>query len=324
MQKCVDAWPQASNDMEKDNPTISIIMPVYNGAEFLNESLDSIIAQTFTDWELIIIDDASTDTSHAIATEYASRDARIVVFPNTHSKGLAGALNCALSHVRGAYIARADADDINAPERLQIEYEYLQTHPTIDIVGSWYQTFGNGKAPKVRKHPSNSIVIAWKYLSNTYFCHPTILFRKGVLTTIAQYPLVVCEDFAFLSSIIHSHRGHNIAKVLLHYREHATNYSFTKAESIKESVFETYKNNFSLYRGRTELVDAFYRFHAQYRVSLKALFPVVRQSFAIGHRMLRQYSLQKNIGSIIVLYATIKIHFLKAIANSVIRTLLSK
>lgn len=299
-------------------------MPVYNGEQFLAESIDSIIAQTFTDWELIIIDDSSTDTSRTIATNYASRDARILVFPNTHEKGLAGALNCALSHVRGEYIARADADDINVPERLQTEYNYLQTHPDIDIVGSWYETFGNGKAPKVRKHPSNSIVIAWKYLTNTYFCHPTTMFRKTVLDTMPTYPIVVCEDFAFLSGVIHTHRGHNIPKVLLQYREHATNYSFTKAESIKESVFETYKKNYALYGGKPELTDAFYRFHAQYRVSFTTFFPLVRQNMRIAKNILRNYSLQRNIGATVLLYTTIKIHFLKAIANSVIRTLLGK
>ena len=310
--------------MEKNNPTISIIMPVYNGEQYLSESIDSIMAQTFTDWELIVVDDSSTDGSRAIAEDYASRDSRIRVFPNTHEKGLAGALNCCLSHVCGSYIARADADDINAPERLQIEYDYLQTNPQIDIVGSWYETFGNNKQQKVREHPSQNIVIAWKYLSNTYFCHPTVLFRKKVLETIAQYPLVVCEDFAFLSEIIHKHQGHNIPKVLLHYREHGNNYSSTKTAAIKESVFETYKKNYAFYEGKPELIDAFYRFHAHYRISFTAFFPILKQSFAIGAKILTIYDLNKNVSATVFLYATIKIHFLKAIANSIVRSMLGK
>ena len=307
-----------------NKPTISIIMPVYNSEQYLAESIDSIIAQTYTNWELIVIDDSSTDGSRAIAQRYTERDARIRVVSNTHEKGLAGSLNCGLSHVRGAYIARADGDDINVPERLQIEYNYLQSHPSIDIVGSWYETFGNNKSPKVRKHPSHSVVLAWKYLSNTYFCHPTIMFRKQVLETMPQYPLAVCEDFAFLSDIIHTHRGYNIPQVLLHYREHTTNYSFTKAESIKQSVVDTYKKNYAFYNGAPAFVNAFYRFHAQYRLSVKAFFPLVRESIHIGRKILQNYNLHKNIGAVIVLSATIKIHFLKAITNSVARTLLGR
>jgi glycosyltransferase involved in cell wall biosynthesis len=307
--------------MQHDNPLISIIMPVYNCDAFLAESIESLVTQTFTDWELIIIDDSSTDTSRAIAQHYALQDNRIKVFSNTHEKGLAGALNCALSHVRGTYIARADGDDINVPTRLEIEYRYLEAHSHIDIVGSWYETFGNEKPPKVRKHPSRSISIAWKYLSNTYFCHPTILLRKKVLDTVPEYPLVVCEDFAFLSQAIHVHQGHNIPKVLLHYREHANNYSSTKAAVIRESVFETYKKNYAFYGGTPALIDAFYQFHGQYRLSFKTILPLLKQSLRIGKHILTQYGLQKNIWAHIILYSTIKLHFLKAVAYSMVCSL---
>lgn len=299
-------------------------MPVYNGEAYLSESIESIIAQTFTDWELIIINDSSTDNSLAIAEHYRAQDTRITSIPNRGPKGLAGALNSGLAKARGTFIARADADDINVPERLQIEYDYLQTHPTIDIVGSWYKTFGNNKTPKVRKHPQQSVVLAWNYVSNTYFCHPTILFRRKVLETIAHYPLVVCEDFAFLSEVIHTHRGHNIPRVLLNYREHATNYSSTKATAIKESVFETYKNNFAFYGGTVDLTDIFYRFHAHYRLSLKTFFPLIRQSMRIARTILHNYNIQHNLRATVVLYGAIKIHFLKAIANSIVRTLRGK
>lgn len=310
--------------MEKSNPLISIIMPVYNGEFYLADSIESIMTQTFRSWELIIVDDSSNDTSKIIASRYAARDARILVISNTQEKGLAGALNCGLKRARGSYIARADADDLNVPERIQIEYTYLKTHPSIDIVGSWYETFGNDKQPKIRKHPSTSIVIAWKYLSNTYFCHPTILFRKRVLDTIPYYPLVVCEDFAFLSKCIHLHRGHNISQVLLHYREHATNYSTTKAQSIKESVLETYRENYTFYGGKEYLTDAFYQFHALYRISFRTFFSIVSEAFKIGKKMLRNYHLQKNIPAILTLVITIKIHLFKSIGNSIVRTLLKK
>ena len=299
-------------------------MPVYNGAQFLDESIESIITQTYTNWELIVIDDSSTDESCAIAKRYASRDNRILVFSNTHEKGLAGALNCGLSYARGAYIARADADDINVPQRLRIQYEYLQLHPTIDIVGSWYKTFGNNKTPQIRKHPTNSVSIAWRYLTDTYFCHPSVMFRRKVLETIPQYPLVTCEDFAFFSEIIHRHKGHNIAEVLLHYREHLSNYSVTKATLIKDSVFETYRKNFLYYSGNEKLIEAFYAFHAQYRLSLRTILPLLVQSFTIGNQILRSYKLERNLWQKIVLYSTIKIHFIKAIANSTVRTLVGK
>lgn len=315
---------EASNDMEKNNPTISIIMPVYNGATFLAESIDSILAQTFTDWELIIVDDSSTDTSRAIADRYVSLDNRIRVYANTQEKGLAGALNCCLSHVHGQYIARADADDIQTPDRLQVEYDFLIKHPRIAIVGSWYKTFGNNKRPKVRKHPKQSVVIAWKYLSNTYFCHPTILFRASVLQTVSKYPLMVSEDFAFLSEVIHVYKGFNIPKVLLLYREHATNYSFTKAEAIKASIRDTFTKNFTYYHSDTRHIDAFYRFHASYRLTVISFLPILGISIHIARAILKKYDLQYNIPAIISISSALVTHATKAIANSIIRSVLGK
>lgn len=310
--------------MENDRPLISIIMPVYNGAIYLEESIESIIAQTFTQWELIIIDDASTDNSRQIATKYATQDSRIYIYTNNSEKGLAGALNTGLAHARGEYIARADADDINVPGRLHIEYDYLQTHPKIAIVGGWYKTFGNNKQPRVRRHPSSRMVLAWKYLTNTYFCHPTVLFRKKILEYIPKYPIVASEDFAFFSEVIHIYQGHNIPKVLIHYREHTTNYSVTKALSIRQSVFETYKKNYSYYEGTRELRDVFYSFHADYRLSRKNVLLLIRESFRIGKKMLQHYSLQKNICVRFSLYITILMHFCIASVYSATRAFLKK
>lgn len=310
--------------MQNSKTLISIIMPVYNGATYLAESIESIIRQTFTQWELIIIDDGSGDTSRLIAAEYETRDIRIRSIINTSQKGLAGALNTGLAHARGEYIARADADDINVPQRLEIEYTYLQNHPEVAIVGSWYKTFGTNKKSRVRTHPSQGVVIAWKYLTDTYLCHPTTLFRKSVLDRVPTYPLVASEDFAFFSEVIHTYRGYNIPRVLLNYREHAKNYSTTEAGPIKESVFETYTKNYTYYGGAPNLRNEFYQFHAHYRISLKVFFSILKQSFKIGRKILEQYALQKNAPAFLCLYTTLIIHLGIAIGNSTVRTLFKK
>lgn len=265
-------------------------MPVYNCGAYLREAIESVLAQTYTDWELLIVNDSSTDDGPEIAASWAVQDARIRVLQNIHLKGLAGALNTGLAVARGFYIARADADDINVPERLQVQYNYLQMHHSIDIVGSWYETFGQGQKTIIRRHPTRPVVIAWKFLTNTYFCHPTTLFRRSILTTVPQYPYTGSEDFGFFSQVVHTHQGANIRRSLLKYRQHGANYSHTEKPAIALSIKETYTKNFAWYTGSTSHADLFFRFHAQYDLSVSTIATIIDLSSAITRKITTQYN----------------------------------
>jgi glycosyltransferase involved in cell wall biosynthesis len=119
--------------MPESVPSVSIIVTCYNYGRFLPDALNSIRAQSFSDWECIIVDDGSTDNSAAVAMSFAQNDARFAVVQQEHS-GISVARNTALGRVRGRYIQLLDADDAIAPEKIRLQSEYLDAHPEADIV----------------------------------------------------------------------------------------------------------------------------------------------------------------------------------------------
>ena len=126
-----------------NTPEISLIMSVYNGEDYLREAIDSVLMQTFSAWEFIIINDCSTDGTAEILSEYAARDERIKVYTNEVNLRLPSSLNKALSYAQGKYIARMDADDICLPDRLEKQYEFMEKNPdTLLIVTSDHDTGG--------------------------------------------------------------------------------------------------------------------------------------------------------------------------------------
>ena len=112
-------------------PTISVVMAVYNGEEYLHETMNSIIRQTFDDWELVVVDDCSKDSTPAILAEYAERDSRIRILKNTENKRLQYSLNRAVSEVHGKYILRIDADDVCRVDRFAKQFKFMERHPEL-------------------------------------------------------------------------------------------------------------------------------------------------------------------------------------------------
>ena len=122
------------------SPLVSILMPVFKTAPYLREAMDSILSQTFTDFELIVLNDCSPDNAEEILDTYT--DPRIVRYKGEKNIGLSNILNVGLGMARGKYIARMDSDDLSMPERLQIQVDYLESHPKIDLVSAGMQLFG--------------------------------------------------------------------------------------------------------------------------------------------------------------------------------------
>ena len=128
--------------MQEQTPLISVIMPLYNAERFVGESIENVLRQTVGDFELIVIDDASTDASAEIARAYAAKDDRIVLMHNELNSGAARTRNRALDAARGKFITFMDADDLCSPERFAKQLAFFEQHPQTDTCGSYYTMFG--------------------------------------------------------------------------------------------------------------------------------------------------------------------------------------
>ena len=198
---------------------ISILMPVYNCALYLAEAIDSILNQTFTDFELIVLDDGSTDGSAEIAKSY--NDSRIVYHCNEKNLGLANNLNVGLRMAKGKYIARMDGDDISLPERLQTQFDYLESHPDIDLCSCGLQMFGTENTVWVRESNPEAVKITMIFYSPVL--HASSVWRREAFEKHNLYydqNAFPAEDYDLWARAIFHCRLVNIPQVLYKYRIH--------------------------------------------------------------------------------------------------------
>lgn len=169
-----------------DNSKISVIMGIYNCSDTLPRAIDSIIAQTYSDWELIMCDDASTDNTYDIAKSYAdSYPDKIILIRNEKNSRLSYSLNQCLKYANGKYIARMDGDDISLPQRFEKQVEYLKKNPDVDLVGTAMQRFNDEGLADIlwpKEHPDK---YALRY--GVTFQHATIMTYKYVFDKLNGY-----------------------------------------------------------------------------------------------------------------------------------------
>jgi glycosyltransferase involved in cell wall biosynthesis len=172
-------------------PAVSVLMSVHNGERFLVQAVESILTQTFHDFEFLIIDDASTDSSSDILKTYASQDTRIRIIKNQENLGLTQSLNLGLVEAQGPYIARMDDDDIAMPERLGKQVASLDANPAIWVVGSWMTCIDeNGKETSdIYKFPEKSKEITRILRENSggSLAHPAVMMRKDRILAHGGY-----------------------------------------------------------------------------------------------------------------------------------------
>lgn len=199
---------------------VTIVLPVFNGEEYLAETIGSILGQTYKDFEFLIIDDGSTDHSLEIIKSY--RDPRIRVLINPERLKLSGALNRGLDEAQGVYIARMDADDIALPNRLQKQVEFLDKHPEVGVCGTSIEVFGKTKK-RNDIYPKTTEDIRSYALFDCPFCHPTVMIRRELLDAHqlrydgSYYPT---EDYELWSRAIELFPSVNLEDILLRYRIH--------------------------------------------------------------------------------------------------------
>lgn len=205
-------------------PLVSVLLPVYNGAAYLAEAIESVLTQTFRDFELLVIDDGSSDESLAIAQSYA--DARIKVITKTSHQGLIDSLNQGLELAKGKYIARMDADDISLPTRFEKQVRFMDKHPKVGVCGTDIQYIG--KTTTFCYPKSHGEILSAIFFNQAIFCHPSVFIRNEVLQKHQlKYPTkyIHSEDYALWLELSECCQLANLPEVLLLYREHAAQVS---------------------------------------------------------------------------------------------------
>lgn len=297
-------------------PQISIILPFYNAEKYIDDTLKSLMDQSFKNFELLAVNDNSTDKSPIIVKNWARKDNRIKMIMNSGPKGLVGALNTGLSKAKSKYIARADADDIYLPDRLKDQFQYMETHPNIALLGTGYSLYDGKRVIGKIIHPQNSVVIAWNFLTDTFFCHPSVMFRRNTASKIGLYKDTAAEDFKYFSNFVHNFETSNLKKIEILYRIHENNLSKLNNLKIVESVKETFNENFAYYFGNTKNMEVFYNFRRNNILELRDFIKIIELEIALLSKIKKNYN--KNVP--IQLYFKIMIK----ITYSLLKTIICK
>lgn len=217
-------------------PKISVIMPVYNAEPFLKESIKSILNQTYTDFELLILNDKSTDNSLEVIQQCQQKDSRIVVINKKTNVGPANLRNEGIHIAKGNFIALMDADDIALPNRFKKQVEVLENNPDIGVCGTWFTFFGS-KKDKVIRHGEDHNHIKISFLHSCGIGNPTIMLKKEILNDFEfNNDYVPVEDYDLWSRLLPKTKFHNIQESLLNYRQHNNNISKTKIDNVNKSI----------------------------------------------------------------------------------------
>lgn len=244
-------------------PLISVMMPCHNGANYLESTINSIQNQTYTNWELIFVDDGSTDHTLAIIQKLADKDDRIRVYTMPHG-GRGHARNACLEHVRGEFIAICDADDISFPERFEKQIKYLLLNKEIDVVGSWWIPFSSQlpiRSEPVRKSPTSPIAFRESFRRGKMRIHnATTMLRSHLFRQYGGYDVEQkrAQDYEFFARVSKAGVQFSaLAEPLIFYRQEAeivsckyfleSNMYIAYANANRLEKFENFKSfSFSL------------------------------------------------------------------------------
>ena len=222
-------------------PQVSILMPVYNTALYLREAMDSMLSQTFTDFELIVLNDCSPDNAEEILDTYD--DPRIVRYKGEKNVGLSNVLNIGIEMARGKYIARMDSDDISLPLRLQVQVDFLEAHPEIDLVSVGMQLFGASERVWTRDRDLEKVKI--EAMFHSPILHASSVWRKASFEQHGlrfRQEMVPAEDYELWTrALVKGLKLINLPEVLYKYRLHHSQATLQKDKVLeKERMVQKY------------------------------------------------------------------------------------
>jgi len=236
-------------------PPVSVVMSVFNGERFLAEAVESILGQTFGDFEFIIVDDGSTDGSPRILHSYANGDSRVRIY-HQPNQGLAHSLNRGCALARGRYIARMDADDVSVPDRLMWQVRLMEEYPELGAAGGWVEyidnqgrVFGDLHCPL-----DNQSIRSDLYQLGCPLCHPATIMRKSVFLATGGYrePFLDAEDYDLWLRFAEHSQLANLDRVVLKYRHHAGQVSDRR---LRQQCLSTLAAREIALSGRSQLQD---------------------------------------------------------------------
>jgi glycosyltransferase involved in cell wall biosynthesis len=231
--------------MRSPKPQVSILMPAYNAEKYIAASIDSVLNQSFSDFELLIVNDGSTDKTEGIIQSY--KDPRIKLFNNDGNKGLLFSRNRLIFEARGDFFAWLDADDVYHENFIQIEYEYLKKDQSVDVVTSWARVIdGDGSVTgSYFKSYANVSQLPLVFLFVNYIVQSSVMSRKKIFQEFAfeDYPVVL--DFDMWSRILDTYNIHIIQQVLVDYRIHNNNMSIVDSDKGREAILKLYARKFT-------------------------------------------------------------------------------
>lgn len=228
-------------------PTVSVLLPVYNAERFVAQSIQSILQQSFTDFELIILNDGSTDGSLKVIEQFNDERIRIVSHENM---GLGATLNKGMEISKGKYIARQDADDISLPKRFEKQLDFLRKNPDVAVVGAHAQIIDEDGVLQARfqRHSCDSDSIKADLIFNNPFVHSSVLLNKEKVFSVAHYSSErgALEDFRLWSEVSRKFPLANLNEILVHYREVGAGISQTN-EKYNDEVSAICASNLRFY-----------------------------------------------------------------------------
>ena len=237
-------------------------MSVYNGEDYLAEAIDSVLNQKFTDWELIVINDCSTDNTAAMLDDYAMRDGRVKVYTNEVNLRLPSSLNKAMSYAEGKYIARMDADDICLPDRLEKQYQFMEKNADVALSSCRFMTLKNGVISSGGCGGKNDVDSVKSLLLVTNpILHPGIIAKAEVIKELGYDKNFTCtEDMELWTRFVMAgHKVEILPEYLMIYRLHDKQITQTTLEKQRKEVIAIQKAYYSkLLEAMNEEQEAFY------------------------------------------------------------------
>lgn len=218
------------------SPRVTVVTAVHNGQPYLAATIESILSQTYLDFEYILVDDASTDDSPAILRHYAEQDARIVVLRNTTSLNPAGTLNRALHTARAEYVANLDQDDLAMPERLARQVRYLDAHPEVGVVGAQAQLIdADGQLIRLIGYGTSPELTRWQVFFQSPVLHSAATMRRSLILQAGGYPVDrgYASDYVLFAGLLNRTQIVSLPRILAAYRSHGgqTTLAFPKSQT---------------------------------------------------------------------------------------------
>jgi GT2 family glycosyltransferase len=237
-------------------PKVSVLMSVFNGQPYLDQAVESILSQSFDDFEFVVVDDGSEDSTWQVLNSFLARDHRLVLLRNTHNLGYTRSLNIGIRQSRGLYVARQDADDVSLPGRLSRQVDFLDSNPDVGLVGTLSEFTDDGGE---HRWPSNLPIeteserIREQLLNTNCIRHGSVMFRRSLLDIVGPYnpTLEPSEDYDLWLRLSEVTQLANLPETLYLYREHAKSVSsrrrpqqvFNKALALEAALLRRFPSS---------------------------------------------------------------------------------